>query len=603
VRTSASLRDAWDVVSATQVVNRASGLRPFRYTDHPQEDGTSRRTFETLLKGLSAEGEEFTATWEYPRLFDIRRTYTKGPFVSVIHRVEIEPDGSGSLIRASFWLVPRGFLGKIFSRGFAKEVVPAMRSYVEKATSPAGLLEAMPEVEVSPTRPHRASIADIGKVDALVQRAKQLYDSKIIDVLGQMVLTYPDEMVSRLRPLALARAWGTDRWETVDACLAATSVGLLMLRWDVICPHCRGDRANLASLHDVKKDGWCPSCNLAFDINLDKALEVVFLPHSDIRKVERETYCQAGPGTTPHVRYQRVLGAGEEWSPQVDVEPGRYRVRISGTDSVCWIRVDPDAEPLEEEPTIYVTDEGIADVEPVFPPGGPTRVTIRNRSRRSVVAIIEDARWGADALTGSELITDQRFRDLFSNQMLAGGVTLAVQTVTLLFTDIVGSTAMYHDLGDAKAFKLVWSHFEILTATIRDNHGATVKTIGDAVMAAFHRPGDALAAAHELHERLAAWLGEMDHEDGLQLRVGLHEGSCIVVTLNDQLDYFGQTVNTAARVGACGEGGDIVVTRHVAALSEGCEVLRNLDWHCEPFERQLKGMNVPLSMLRFKRLE
>jgi len=520
--------------------------------------------------------------------------------------VEIGADGDGSVVRSQFWMVPRGITGKIFIWGFGREVLPPMRKYLEKrraGTAGSDTLQEIPAAELSPVDAPTPSAAQIGKVDALVNRAKSMFDTPILDSIGRLVLTAPDDVVERIRPHTLARAWETGKRQTVDACLAATSVGLLRLRWDVICPHCRGDKSSFAALQEVQSDGWCGSCNLNFEVDLDKVLEVVFEPHPDLRKLKRSNYCQAGPGTTPHVLYQKLLGPGEDWAPQVDVEPGRYRVRISGTPDVCWLRVDAEAEPMRELPRVVVSDDGIAGDDPVLPVGQPTPVTVMNQSQREVLAIIEDARWAGDALAGCEFVADQRFRDLFSDQMLTGGVALGVESATILFTDLVGSTAMYAELGDARAFRLVWNHFEILTDIVRDGAGATVKTIGDAVMAAFVHPDDALRAAHELHARLAEHLIEKGHDYPAKLKIGLHEGPCIVVTMNDRLDYFGQTVNTAARVESCSEGEDIVVSQALAAQTEACEVIRDLEWFPEHFERQLKGLEQPLAMLRFKRFD
>ncbi len=598
------MRDAWAIVSDTQATNRASGLRPFEYEDHPEPDGTSRRTFRTRIKNVEVEGEEFTASWEYPRRFEIRRTYDKGPFRSVVHGVEIEPDGDGSVVRSSFWMEGRGLLGKLFVWGFGREVLPLRREYLEDRLRAATTVETLPEFALSPVEPRRATSAEIGKVDALVRRAQGLFDTEIAERLGELVLTAPDDVVERIRPHALAHRWGTDRRETTDACLAATSVGLLKLRWDVICPHCRGDKSNLASLADVPAASYCPSCNLDFDVDLDRVLEVVFEPHPDIRRVEPGSYCQAGPGTTPHVLYQRLLEPNEEWTPRIDVPAGRYRIRVTGTDDVRWLRADDEAEATTEDlATLYVNPTGLAGEDVVLRPGAPADLFVRNRTTRRVLVAIEDARWADDALAGCELVADQRFRDLFSDQMLAGGIALSVQSVTILFTDLVGSTAMYSELGDARAFRLVWNHFDVLKEIVRDSRGATVKTIGDAVMAAFVHPDDAMRAAHELHVRLGERLEAMGHEyKPVRLKSGLHEGPCIVVTLNDRLDYFGQTVNTAARVEACSEGGDIVVTRHVSAMTDACAVLRDRGWFAEPFERQLKGLEHPLAMFRLRPL-
>ena len=79
---------------------------------------------------------------------------------------------------------------------------------------------------------------------------------------------------------------------------------------------------------------------------------------------------------------------------------------------------------------------------------------------------------------------------------------------------------------------------------MREHDGAVVKTIGDAVMAAFSSPADRLAAALAICERIAEFDRGLETEAGasgtIQVKIGLHCGPCIAVTLNDRLDYFGQ---------------------------------------------------------------
>ncbi len=602
---------AWGVLSRTVDVNRAGGLEPFDYTDLPQPDGTSRRWFRTRIKGVVAEGEEFVSRWEFPRRFEIRRSYVRGPFREVVHVGEVQPDDDGALVTSSFWFVPRGLLGKVFTWGFGREVLPGMRRHIVAECGKAGQQErvsgvdssefaALPDDAIALVEAHEPSVAAIEKVEQIVDRGRRLYETPALERLGRHVLTASSDELERIRPLELARSWGVDRSEVVDACLAATAVGLLRLRWDVVCPHCRGDKENLASLEDVRADAFCSSCNLGFDVDLDRVLEVVFEPHPDIRRVVRAAYCRAGPGTVPHVMYQARLEPSESFEPTVDLPPGRYRVRFTGSELVRWLRVDPDGTATDSSPAIEVTDDGLSGPDLVMPPHGLQPIELRNGSSRPVVATIEDSRWADDALLGAELIADQRFRDLFSGEMLASGISLAVQSVTILFTDLVGSTAMYGELGDARAFRLVWNHFEVLTDIVRASRGATVKTIGDAVMAAFVHPEDALKAAAALHDRLEEALASKGHEYPTALKVGLHEGPTIVVTLNGRLDYFGQTVNTAARVQSVSDGGEIVVSQHLASLCEGAAVLRDTGWHAEPFEAPLKGLEHPLAMWRFR---
>ena len=85
-------------------------------------------------------------------------------------------------------------------------------------------------------------------------------------------------------------------------------------------------------------------------------------------------------------------------------------------------------------------------------------------------------------------------------------------------------------------------HFRVLNEIVASEAGAVVKTIGDAVMATFPSPDRALAAALRMRASVRAI------KDDLLIKIGIHEGPCLAVTLNDRLDYFGQTVNIAARV-------------------------------------------------------
>src|SRR5262249_52866852 len=128
-------------------------------------------------------------------------------------------------------------------------------------------------------------------------------------------------------------------------------------------------------------------------------------------------------------------------------------------------------------------------------------------------------------------------------------------------TDVVGSSAFYEEEGDARAFAAIRRHFVDAYAEIRRHRGAVVKTIGDAVMAVFADPVDALRAARALAHRSI----EGPADVLLKLRVTLNRGTCIAVNLNSGIDYFGRTVNIAAKLQACVSAGQIAFP---AALRE-----------------------------------
>lgn len=167
--------------------------------------------------------------------------------------------------------------------------------------------------------------------------------------------------------------------------------------------------------------------------------------------------------------------------------------------------------------------------------------------------------------TGHQLLTVQVFRDLFVNEPLPTNESFQIRKMTLLFTDLVGSTALYARKGDPLAYGLVREHFCILQEVINQHKGSIVKTIGDAVMAVFATSDQALQAALQTQKAMQRFNRERKllKEDQLHLKVGLHTGPCLMVTLNDRLDYFGTTVNVAARVQASAKLREILFTDEV----------------------------------------
>jgi class 3 adenylate cyclase len=132
------------------------------------------------------------------------------------------------------------------------------------------------------------------------------------------------------------------------------------------------------------------------------------------------------------------------------------------------------------------------------------------------------------------------------------------------------------------------NHFDVLKKTIAEHDGALVKTIGDAVMAVFRSPASALRAMVEAQQLLAA---PRDGGMPLTLKAGLHSGPCIAVTLNDRLDYFGSTVNMAARLEGLSTGADVIISRAIHDDAEVREWLCAENLSAEPFDMSLKGFD------------
>ena len=194
--------------------------------------------------------------------------------------------------------------------------------------------------------------------------------------------------------------------------------------------------------------------------------------------------------------------------------------------------------------------------------------------------------WNDQATTAAEVTALQMFRDLFAAEALRPGEQISVGTLAVLFTDMRDSTKLYRQIGDATAFGRVMNHFDVLKKAIAEHDGAIVKTIGDAVMAVFRCAADGLLAMLEVQRTLAQ---PGDGTMPLQLKAGLHTGPCIAVTLNDQLDYFGSTVNLAARLEGLSNGTDVIISRPVFEDALVRELLETKQLSATEFDMTLKG--------------
>jgi class 3 adenylate cyclase len=229
---------------------------------------------------------------------------------------------------------------------------------------------------------------------------------------------------------------------------------------------------------------------------------------------------------------------------------------------------------------------------------GPLRLSLENRTDRRVLPalwIAGDKLHGLlgkrkPFLTAKRLLTNQTFRDIYRTDTLDVDQRLKITSLTFLFTDLKGSTALYERVGDLVAYDLVRQHFHVLNDVVAAEAGAVVKTIGDAVMATFPTPDRALAAALRMREAMSKINAERGSED-LLLKIGIHEGPCLAVTLNDRQDYFGQTVNIAARVQGLASSRAIFVTQPVIEDPSAAKILEAEDLRPTMQRAALRGIS------------
>jgi len=557
----------WPLVADTNRFNRDTGVPAIENLSNPGAAlRNARRRLRLSAFGIPVEWEEQPFEWVRPARFGVVRRYSKGPIEELRVLAELIPtekrrgasveradeQSTGTKLTYQVWAKPKNILGLIAipiqigllsARNFAR----TFREYDERASA-GRFTQAFAS---------RAQLVPGGRARLLTlseKMAAQGSDSDLIALLVDYIENADEFAVARIRPYELARLWGQAKRAVLETCLCATRAGILDLQWNLICPMCRGGGAS-TTLKEISSQVHCPGCNIDFTVNFEQSVELTFHPNPSIRIADIETFCIGGPQVTPHVAAQQLLPPGSSRAIDLKLAAGRYRLRTMSLAGWQHLRATEAGKPVT---TLSASDAGWSNEELEI--GTNAGLNFENATDDEQLFILERTAWSDDAATAAEVTALQVFRDLFASEALRPGEQISVGTLTVLFTDLKDSTRMYREIGDATAFGRVMNHFDVLKQAIADEEGALVKTIGDAVMAVFRHPAAALRAMLHAQQRLAS---PPDGMRPLTLKAGLHTGPCIAVTLNDRLDYFGSTVNLAARLEAQSTGDDVVISATV----------------------------------------
>ncbi len=584
----------WPLLADTPTLNRALGLPPINYEFTPLEAGGSRiEASITVLRVPLARWTEHPFLWRKPYGYVFFRDFHGGPFKRIVGGVDMVREGEETDLRVFVEIEPRNLAGRaIIATGFGQrsiDKIVAQTAIFDRYLAGQG---DDPFPNLAPKRQPPDRTWDV------VGRMVAAGGSKvIIDRLCDHVTTARDEDVARMRPFELADRWGEDRRATLAVCLQATVAGLLTMSWDVLCPGCRVGKSEVQALRDLRADAHCEACNIVFDASFDQLVEVRFSPAPAIRTVDVREFCVGGPMKTPHVVAQVPLAAGEQQDVVCQVTAGLYRIRTPGAAQTGGLDVSPDAASVPASLTISADG-----VEPRHVTAKPGELTVRvvNSLPTPTTFVLEDTRWPDTIATAAVVSTMPEFRDLFSSEVLAPGLQLGVTRLAFLFTDLTGSTALYQRVGQARAFRIVQDQFAILGGAIADHNGAIVKTIGDAVMATFPTGGDALAAGLAIQREIRRLDLRGEADPTTLVRVGIHQGPCVAVTANDRLDYFGTTVNIAARVEHEAGGGEVAATAEVCETPEAQAVIAESGVRPELALARLKGIAEQVRIYRLR---
>jgi class 3 adenylate cyclase len=584
---ASSPEQLWSMACDTNRFNKDTWQPPMEMLGI--EKGVRQVRFRFPFSWVNWEEEPFE--WIFPNSFGVDRRYKTGPLIEMRIETKLEPRANGGTrVLYDTMIKPVSFLlGLVipFGIGFVARHLfeRAFRKYDQVAAAGGSVADTISW--------HALRGTGLARFNSLIEGLiKQGTDAGLILRLREFLDRADDLSLQHIRPYALADRWHTSRRPVLEMFLRATRAGILDMSWELLCPSCRGVAESSTNLGKVHATSHCKTCNIDFTANFDHNVEIIFQSNPAIRSVDNTIeFCVGSPQRQPHIVMMQTLWPREEMTFSTELDAGRYTVKASGlSGSRGLVALRDGAKSLEvlASPDGWPYGEAHVSLTP--------RLRLLNITQEPHTIQIERTVWSDQAATAADVTTLQVFRDLFATEVLRPGEELSIGSVTLMFTDLLDSTRLYRQIGDPSAFGRVRDHFVVLESAIAAEGGAIIKTMGDSVMAAFRTPAASLKAIMRAQKTLATG------DEGLWLKIGIHHGSCIVVNLNDRLDYFGSTVNIAARLPDFSNGGEVIFSE---AIRNDPEVKEFLEKSVQPntltrFSGEVKGYEEAFPLWRLK---
>lgn len=586
----------WALVADTNRWDRCSGLTPGTYR-WEEVEGRRVRAASARELGFAIDWIEPPYQWVEGRFVLGERTFREGPVEAGGLRVRLEdlPDG-GTRATATAYVHAGGALGAVLGAVMKGRFRRALKRYFDAIgqvlaeVKPADAAADEPAVvrvqralmgSYDPTTSGPRSDTDEIELGRRAERLRAMpVDPGVSDRLTRHLRDRPDEEVAQIRPFELAHAWQVDKREVLRGFLHATRAGLVDLRWQINCPVCRVAAGVADRLDTVGNDIHCGACNIRYDVDFGAHVEAVFQCNPAIRRTHTAVFCASSPSFLPHVLGQLEALPGKTVTEVADLPIGTLHVRTLGSQPAA----DLEVAGVPALVKIAVGDDRIAASVESRPAGSDSTIEVTSTASRPHTVLFERGGWNAAAVTGALIATFPDFLDLFATEAPAAGLDLSIGHLTLLFSDLTGSTALYERVGDARAFAIVEEHFRSMEEIIVAHEGALIKTMGDACMATFPSPVLGVKAAIAMCQSNHEEHGEL----GLGVKLGVHAGPCLAVRANERIDFFGTTVNVAARLQAQAKSGEVVVMAETAEHPQIAPLLAPFTQR--RFEAALKGI-------------
>lgn len=443
------------------------------------------------------------------------------------------------------------------------------------------------------------------------------WSPRVIAKLENSIRSEDDYSLFRINPLKFGNEKNISEHEAVDLFLYGAKCGLFDMNWQLLCPECGDVVESFDRLRTLNQHFHCNLCQEDFEAVLDDYIQISFTIVQPIRELifhnpeslsvedyyfkyafsegtlypDGSNFVELLKSLTKLITY---LEPNQKKSYEMEIPPGYLRGcdRINRAEFLFNVRGSEAKE--TQNFSLKIVDGKFEPEGGDMLPGKYIFELENHCDKRAAALIIHHPHDVSPQtlqfepfLTGKKVLTTQTFRNLFRSEIIGGTEGIGVRDITILFTDLKGSTALYDRVGDLNAFALVRQHFDRLGNVVDTHSGAIVKTIGDAIMATFLNPIDAVKAAIAMLDEIETFNQGIQRED-INLKIGIHHGPSIAVTLNERLDYFGQTVNLASRVQRLADAREIYISHDVYVYPGVKELLKG--FAIDPGKARLRGI-------------
>ncbi len=555
--------EAWRLLADTDHLNRSIGLPAVDFSPMDGARGKVVREARSRAFGLiPVRWREYPFEWVRERRYVVRREFETGPVAVIEGGIELTPIDAGVRVKAYAEFTPANLSGRVLWRLGARSVDDTA-AYCER------YLERKADGEVDPTPvPERRPRLDRVQLESLMEQLRRsTMRPELLRWLERTLLEGGDDQLYRVRPYAVADAWGVDRLEVLRLFLHAARLGLFELRWELMCPICRVPKAESQRLAELPTRYHCDSCGIDYATEFDERVELRFSVHPSVRRVAGQVYCVGGPLRTPHIVAQQYLRPNE--ARRLDISVARaLRLRAVGGARHLRLTPTPETRWSSEVSLIYADGRwtgphSLATGDDSLAIPSSASLDLRNQTAGPLLVVLEDLDWTSQATTAAEVTTLPEFQQLFKSEMLAPGQEITVKEVALVASALRPSASLFDAAAAGTEKSRRASHVEFITEQAMQSRGVIVQVDGQTVTAAFYRIGDAIACASGAQRLVVAWSDSRGIAPPLQLGMGVHVGPVTALNGDERLEYFGRTVDAAGELAAEAQDGDILLLRRV----------------------------------------